>query len=129
MINVSMMKMQLERGRCCMLLSRSTCTISANIIVHCKRLQECVKSIFKDDKNVLKPGFSVIWFVKCMKIRKLKIEIISIQHNSFIYSIHCRVSPLSYTRSTKLFALNLVTHLHNLFIVTKRISDRHHFCK
>ena len=38
-----------------MLLSRGTCTISANIIVHCKRLQEYVKSIVKDDKNVLKP--------------------------------------------------------------------------
>ena len=55
MINVSMMKMQLETGRCCSLLSRGTCTISANIIVHCKRLQEYVKSIVKDDKNVLKP--------------------------------------------------------------------------
>ena len=38
-----------------MLLSRGTCTISANIIVHCKRLQEYVKSIVKDNKNVLKP--------------------------------------------------------------------------
>ena len=46
-------------------------------------------------------GVNVIWFVKCMNIRKLKIEIISIQHNSFIDSIHCRVSPLRYTRSTK----------------------------
>ena len=53
--NLSMMKMQLERDRCCMQLSRCTCTISANIIVHCKRLQEYVKSIIKDDKNVLKP--------------------------------------------------------------------------
>ena len=34
-------------------------------------------------------GFNVFWFVKCMKIRKLEIEIISIQHNSFIYTIHC----------------------------------------
>ena len=55
MINMSMMKMQLERGRCCLLLSRGTCTISVNIIVHCKRLQEYVKSIVKDDKNMLKP--------------------------------------------------------------------------
>ena len=47
--------MQLESGRCCILLSRGTCTISANIIVHCKRLQEYVKSIFRDEKNVLKP--------------------------------------------------------------------------
>ena len=46
-------------------------------------------------------GFNVIWFLKCMKIRKLKIEIISIKHNSFIDTIQCRVSPLSYTRSTK----------------------------
>ena len=38
-----------------MLLSRGTCEISANIIVHCKRLQEYLKSIFKDDKNGLKP--------------------------------------------------------------------------
>ena len=52
-------------------------------------------------------GFNVIWFVKCMKIRKLKIEIISIQHNSFIYSIHCPVSPLSYARSTKTICLKL----------------------
>ena len=46
-------------------------------------------------------GFNVIWFVKCMKIRKLKIEIISVYENSFIDTIHSRVSPLSYTRSTK----------------------------
>ena len=32
---------------------RGTCTISAN--VRCKRLQEFVKSIIKDEKNVLKP--------------------------------------------------------------------------
>ena len=54
MINVSRMKMQLERARSCILLSRGTCIISANIIVHCKRLQEYVKSIFRDKKNVLK---------------------------------------------------------------------------
>ena len=54
MINVSTMKMQLEGDRCCMLLSRGTCAISANIIVNCKRLHY-VKSIVKDDKNVLKP--------------------------------------------------------------------------
>ena len=48
--------MQLERDRCCMLLWRGTCTISANIIVHYKRLQEYVISIVEDDKNVLKPG-------------------------------------------------------------------------
>ena len=53
--NLSMMEMQLERDRCCMLLSRCPCTISANIIVHCKRLQEYVKSIIKDEKIVLKP--------------------------------------------------------------------------
>ena len=53
--NLSMMKMQLEIDRCCMLLSRCTCTISANIIVHFKRLQEYVKSIIKGEKNVLKP--------------------------------------------------------------------------
>ena len=47
--------MQLERGRCCKLLSRGTCIISANIIVHRKKLQEYVKNIFKDDRNVLKP--------------------------------------------------------------------------
>ena len=52
-------------------------------------------------------GFNVIWFVKCMKIRKLKIEIISMQHNSFIDSIQSRVSPLSYTRSTKTIFLKL----------------------
>ena len=46
--------MQLERGRCCILLSIGTCAISANIIVHCQRLQGYVKSIFKDEKNVLK---------------------------------------------------------------------------
>ena len=52
-------------------------------------------------------GFNVIWFVKCMKIKKLKIEIISMQHNSFIDSIHCQVCPLSYTRSTKSICLKL----------------------
>ena len=51
-------------------------------------------------------GFNVIWFVKFMKI-KLKIEIISIQHNSFIDSIHCWVSPLSYIGSTKAISLEL----------------------
>ena len=60
MINLSMMKMQLERGRCCILLSRGTCTISANIIVHCQTLQGYVKSIFKDEKNVLKPE-TILW--------------------------------------------------------------------
>ena len=44
--------MQLERGRCCMLLSRCPSTISANITVHCKKLQEYVKSIIKDEKSV-----------------------------------------------------------------------------
>ena len=38
-----------------MLLSRHPRTVSANIIVHCKRLQEYVKSIIKDEKSVLKP--------------------------------------------------------------------------
>ena len=52
-------------------------------------------------------GFNVIWFIKCMKVRQLKIEITSMQHNSFIDSIHCRVSPLSYTRSTKTICLKL----------------------
>ena len=28
-------------------------------------------------------GFNVIWFVKCMKIRKLKIGIISVKLNSY----------------------------------------------
>ena len=42
-----------------MLRSRGTCKISANITVHCKRLQEYVKSIAKDDKNVLKPETSL----------------------------------------------------------------------
>ena len=36
-----------------------------------------------------------------MKKRQLKIEIISLEHNSFIDNIHCRVSPLTYTSSTK----------------------------
>ena len=43
-----------KRDRCCMLPSRKTCTILVNIILHCKRLQDYVKSIIKDDKNVLK---------------------------------------------------------------------------
>ena len=34
-----------ERERCCMLLSRYTYTISANIIVHFRRLQDYVKSV------------------------------------------------------------------------------------
>ena len=50
--------------------------------------------------------FNFIWFVKCMKI-KLRIKIINIQHNSFIDSMHCRVSPLSYTRSTETICLKL----------------------
>ena len=74
-------------------------------------------------------GFNVIWFVKCMQIRKLKIEIISIQHNSltqctakFLYQVIQGV--------LKLFALNLIlTHSFNFFIITKRISDWHCFCK
>ena len=49
-----MMKMQLERDQFCMLLSSCTCPISANIIVHCKRLQEYVKYVIKDEK-ILKP--------------------------------------------------------------------------
>ena len=55
------MKMQLKRDRCCMVLSRNTCTISISIIVHCKLivhfniLHEYVKSIIKDQKIVLKP--------------------------------------------------------------------------
>ena len=47
--------------------------------------------------------------------------------------MHCRVSPLSYTRTQgvlKLFGLNLVlTRSFNLCIVTKRIADWHYFCK
>ena len=50
-----MMKMQLERAESCMVPSRCTSTIYANIIVHYKRLQEYVKSTVKDVKNVLKP--------------------------------------------------------------------------
>ena len=46
--------MRLERDRCCMLLSRCTCTISANIIAHYYRLQEYVKSIIEDEKSLLK---------------------------------------------------------------------------
>ena len=49
------MKTQLERDRYCILLWGGTCSISANIFVHCKRLHEYAKSIVKDDKNVLKP--------------------------------------------------------------------------
>ena len=66
--------------------------------------------------------FNVIWFVKCMKT-----EIISVQHNSFIdlsFSIKLTQGLL------KLFVLNLVvTHLLNFFIISKQISDWHHFCK
>ena len=52
-------------------------------------------------------GFNVIWFVKCMKIRKSEIDIISIEHNSFD-TMHCRVSPLlSYTRGTKTICLKI----------------------
>ena len=44
--------------------------------------------------------------------------------------MHRWVSPLSYTRILKTFAFNLVlTHSLNFFIVTKRISYWHHFCK
>ena len=53
--NLSMTKIQLERDRYCMLLSRCQHTISANIIAQCKKLQDNVKSIIKDEKSVLKP--------------------------------------------------------------------------
>ena len=52
--NLNMMKMQLEGDRCCMLISRCTSTISVNIAVHFKRLQECTQSIIKDKKSLLK---------------------------------------------------------------------------
>ena len=75
-------------------------------------------------------GFNVIWFAKCMKITKLKIEIISIWQNSFIDTIHCRVSPLSYTMSNKTICLKLSANSFAQFLyLTKRISDWHHFCK
>ena len=36
--------------------------------------------------------FNVIWFAKCMKVRKLKIEIMSIYIAQFIVdTMHCRV--------------------------------------
>ena len=68
-------------------------------------------------------GFSVIWFVKCMKVRKLKIEIISIQRNSLtqgtVEFFHYIIQGV-----LKLFTFNLVlTHLPNFFFVTKRISN------
>ena len=64
-----------------------------------------------------------------MKIRKLKIEIIMIQQNlltkSTVEFLHYVIQEV-----LKLFALNLVlTHLLNFFIVTKRATDCHHFCK
>ena len=37
----------------------------------------------------------------------MKIEIISIEHNLFIDTTHCRVSPLSYTSSAKTICLKL----------------------
>ena len=44
--------------------------------------------------------------------------------------MHCRASPLSYTRSTKTICPKIsVTLLLHFFIVTKRISDWHYFCK
>ena len=44
--------------------------------------------------------------------------------------MHCQVSPLSIQGVLKLFALNLVlTDLLNFYIVTKKISAWHHFCK
>lgn len=52
--NLNMMKMQLEGDRCCMLISGCTCTISVNITVHFKRLQEYTQSIIKDKKSLLK---------------------------------------------------------------------------
>ena len=73
--------------------------------------------------------FNIFWFVKCMKIRKLEIEIISILHNSLT---QCTVEFLHYIIQgvLKLLPLKLVhTHLLNFSIVTKRISDWHHFCK
>ena len=42
-----------------------------------------------------------------MNIKKLKTDVISMYHNPFIDAIHCRVSPLSYTRRTKTICLKL----------------------
>ena len=61
-------------------------------------------------------GFNVIWFVKFMTITKLKIEIISIRHNS-LTQCTAKFFPLSYTRRTKTISLNLVlTHSLHFFI-------------
>lgn len=38
-----------------MLLSRCICKMSTDIILHCSRVQDYVKSIIKDEQNVLKP--------------------------------------------------------------------------
>ena len=68
----------------------------------------CAKLEYKFEYNFCaRLGFNVIWFIECMKIRKLKIEIISILHNSFIDTIHCQFSPLSYTRCTKTICFKL----------------------
>ena len=45
----------MEWDRCYMLLSRCICKISTDIILHCKRVQDYVKSIIKGEQNVLKP--------------------------------------------------------------------------
>ena len=67
-------------------------------------------------------GFNVIWFVKYMKIRKLKIEIINI-YNTIHSMTQSTAEFLHYVIQgvLKLFlALNLLlTHLLNFFIVTK----------
>ena len=63
--------------------------------------------------------FNVIWFVKCMKIRKLKIEIISMQHNS-LTQCTVKVSPLSSTRSNKTISIKIGAYsLLNFLFVTE----------
>ena len=64
--------------------------------------------------------FNFIWFIQCLKLRKLKTEIISIQHN---LQTQCTIKFLYYViqRVQKLFVLNLVlTHSLNFFIVKKK---------
>ena len=63
----------------------------------------------------------------CKMHEDKKIEIMNIQYNSLtqytVEFLHWIIQYLNY------FALNLVfTHSLNFFIVTKMISDCHHFC-
>ena len=56
---------------------------------------------FSANLSSLIEKITLTFSLKCMKIRKLKIEIMSDCIAQFIEKMHCQVSPLSYTINTK----------------------------